>query len=230
VTLRRPVLVIACVLLVAAPTGAQTYASSRNPRLGTVEAGVGAAWIGGVDFGERRAEELRNPAAAVGSGPLVLFATKNKLESTAGVQARFGVYLTRGVILEAGLRYSRPVLVARLSNDFEQAEDVMAKETLSHYVFDGSVVYEFAHFSLGRVAPFVLGGAGHIRDLHQRGELVETGTEYHGGAGVKVWLGDGAHRVGIRGDIAVSSRRGGFDLEPKRRTVPVAAASLIFLF
>jgi hypothetical protein len=220
---------LACliVLLGATSARAQTYRASQRPRFGSLEAGVGAVWVGGVDFGERRAVELRNPTT--GTDPLLLFVTNSRLDPVGGLQGRFGFYLSPRLVVEAGARYSKPVLVTRVTDDFEEASDLVARETLSHYVFDASVVFHVAQLGGGRFVPFVQGGAGQVRDLHQRGELVETGTEYHGGGGVKVWLGGGSHKVGIRGDIAASSRKG-FDLAGKRRTVPTAGGSVFFVF
>lgn len=224
---RVRLLVLPLLLLFTASAQAQRYGASE-PHFGSVEAGAGAVWVGGIDFGEQRAFEMRNPGT--GSGPLLLFITSSRLDAIAGLQARFGFYLSRNIVVEAGTRYSKPALITHITDDFEQADDAVARETLSQYVFDGSVVLHLAHFGGGRIVPFVQAGAGHVRDLHQRGELVQTGTEYHGGGGVKLWLGGGSPRLGIRGDVAASSRSGGFDFSTKRRTVPTAGASLIFLF
>jgi hypothetical protein len=228
VTWARAAAAATLLLLAVSPAGAQTRVRSRAPHAGSVEAGVGGVWVGGVTLGQRQAQETRNPGT--GGGPLVLFVTENRLDPAAGVQARLGVYLSKNLVVEAGIRYSRPVFVTRVTDDFEEAPDAMAKETLSQYLFDGSVVLHVAHFSGGRVVPFVQAGAGHLRDLHERGELLETGVEYHGGGGVKLWLGGRSHRIGIRADAAVSSRKGGFDLKDERRMVPVAAAIVMFVF
>ena len=227
-TRARIVLLVALLSSSAASAHAQTYGRPVRPRLGSLEAGVGTAWVGGVDFGEKRAIELRNPST--GADPLLLFMTSSRLDPRAGLQARFGYYFSPRIVLEAGVRYSKPALVTRITDDFEQGADTVARETLSHYVFDGSVLFHLAQFGRGRFVPFVQGGAGHVRDLHQRGELVQTGTEYHGGGGIKVWFGSRSPRFGIRGDIAASSRSGGFDLAGERRTVPIAGASLIVRF
>lgn len=216
------------VLLAGSTAGAQTRTPRKVPRLGSVEVGVGGAWIGGVSFGQAQAQETRNPGT--GTGPFVLFVTRNRLDAAAGLQARLGVYVSPNVIVEGGVRYSRPVFVTRVTDDFEETPDTTAKETLTQYLFDGSLVLHVAHFSRGRVVPFVQAGAGHLRDLHERGELVETAVEYHGGGGVKLWLGRSPHRLGMRGDVGVSSRKGGFDFKDQRRTIPVATALLIFRF
>jgi hypothetical protein len=213
-------LLIAC----ASPALAQRYAPTKQPHFGSLEAGIGLEWVRGIDFGEQRANELRNPTT--GDTPLVLFVTRSRMSAVPGFQARLGLYLARNLVAEAGLRYSRPVLRTQALQDFEQAADASVSETLSQYLIDGSLVFHLGQFSRQRIVPFVRGGAGQVRDVHQRGELIETGTEYHGGGGLKLWL----HGWGIRGDVGLSSRKGGFDLSAKRRTQPTASGSLIFRF
>jgi hypothetical protein len=140
--------------------------------------------------------------------------------------------VTRAIAIEGGVRYSKPRLRTRLTSDFEEAEPTTAEETLSQYQFDGSLVVHLTNltFAAGRAIPFVLGGAGHVRDLHERGELVETGTEFHGGGGLKWWFGSGSRRLGLRIEARVTSREGGFDLGEERRTSPSAGVSLAYLF
>jgi hypothetical protein len=119
-----------------------------------------------------------------------------------------------------------------VTDDAEGAEDVTADETMSRYVFGGSLVYHLTGmaFANGRGVPFVLGGAGYLRELHEGRELVETGAEYHAGAGIKFWFGNGRRRLGLRGDVGVSIRDGAYDGENGRRTLPTAGASILYLF
>jgi hypothetical protein len=120
----------------------------------------------------------------------------------------------------------------RLSGDAESAEEIVATQTLSHYVFDGSVLLHFneAAFGGGRGVPFVSVGGGQVRELHEGRELVETGRAVHGTAGVKYWLGAGRRRAGLRAEIGVVSRTGAADSDDSRRVLPMALGGLIFLF
>ena len=218
------------VLLSASTVSAQVYLGSPAPRSGSVEIGGGVLWIGGVDLGERTAELSRNSDPA--AGPFDLFSAESQLKAAAGFQARLGYYLSPNVSVEGGLRIAKPVLSIGLSGDAESAADETAEETLNQYIFDGSLVLHMTGISFagGNGIPFVFGGAGYVRELHQGNELIETGTEFHGGAGVNIWFGSGQRRLGLRGDLMISSRKGGFDFEEKRRVVPVASASLVYLF
>jgi len=192
------------------------------------EVGGGVVWVGGVDFGRATAEETRNPGT--GSGPFDLFVTDNELGAAPGLVARVGYNVTPVVGVEGGIRVTRPELTYKASADAEEATDITATETLTQWVFDGSIVLHLTGltFAGGRGVPFIAAGAGYLRDLHDGSELLETGTEYHGTAGVKVWFGARA-RAGFRAEGGVSNRDG-FDLSSKRRTVPVASASLTYRF
>ena len=198
------------------------------PHAGSWEVSGGFLWQGGFDLGNRDAELTRNPAT--GAGPFELFGSSSSIGSGIGVQGRIAGYLSRNLAIEGGARITRPRLNIDLSGDAESAPGLTATETLTQYVFDGSAVWHFAPFHKGRAVPYVAGGAGYIRDLHEGNALIETGIEYHAMAGLKWWLSSKPRRLGIRGEAGLSVRDGGFDFGESRRTVPVASASLVYLF
>ena len=202
-------------------------ASGPTPRGGSWEIGGGVVYIQGFDLGDRSADLTR-----AGNDPLELFTTSSELKSVIGFQGRFGYYFSPQLSVEGGVRYAKPKLSIRITGDFENAPNETAEETLSQYLFDGSILWHFTRppATRGGVVPFIMGGAGYIRELHDGQELVETGVEYHAGAGLKIWFGGGAHRLGIRAEGGISVRDGGFDFEDKTRYVPVAAGSIIYLF
>ena len=76
--------------------------------------------------------------------------------------------------------------------------------------------------------PFVSGGGGCIPELHEKHELVETGQEFHGTAGLKCWLGRGDHRFGLRFEAGFSARKNGFDNEGERRTKPIVLGGVSY--
>jgi hypothetical protein len=222
---------VAFIILVGATADAQVFIGSPDaPRKGSWEAGGGVVWTGGYDLESLDALLTGNEGNA--GGPFTLFATEARLRPAIGAQARIGFYVSPALAFEAGVQYSRPVFEASISDDAEDAEDLTAEETLSRYVIDGSLVYHMRQlsFSRGRGVPFISAGAGYLRELHEGEEVVETGTTYHVGAGVKFWMTSGKRRYGLRGDAGVTVRDGGFDFEDKRRLLPTAGASLIVLF
>jgi hypothetical protein len=204
---------------------AQPYFGARGPHRGTLEFGGGVTWTGGYDAGRVTATLTRNPAT--GTAPLTLFVVGGRLRPAAGAGVQLGVYLTRRVSAEATLQYSRPILRARVTNDFESAPDTAADAIVTSYLLGGSLLY---HFGEGRFVPFVSGGGGYLRQLHEGGADVLTGTEIHAGGGLKYWLGTGAHRFGLRIDAQASARSKGVAFEQKRRLVPAVGAGIVYQF
>ena len=201
-----------------------------TPRAGSKEFSGGATWSQGYDLGATRATLTRNPGT--GSTPFELFSADTRIDSAPAGHARLGVYLARSVSIEGGVQYSRPMLRTRLGDDAEGAEAITASETVTRLVFTGSVLFHIvpASFAGGRGVPFIFGGGGYVRELHQGNELVETGREIHVGGGLKYWFGSGRRRAGLRGDAGVSLREKGIDFGDARRMVPTAGVSLLYLF
>ena len=225
--------VTAVVLLVSAwpaAADAQIWRGSDAPRRGSVEIAGGVVAFAGFDLGNRNAEETRN--INTGTDPFTLFATGSRMGGAPGAQLRAGVFLAPSVSIESSLQYARPKLSIRLSNDAEQAPELTADDTITRYVADGSVLFHLTHLSFagGRAVPFISGGAGYIRELHDANELVETGHEFHAGAGLHVWFGEGTHRLGFRADVGASMRQGGADFGTGSRTLPTGGVSIAYLF
>lgn len=207
----------------AAQSGSSSAKSARW------EISGGGVVAGGVDFGQETAELTSNTGTS--GSPSTFFVTDSRMKPAIGVQAHLGFFLTRLLAIEGGARFTKPTLEIRTSQDVENAADVRAEETLSQYLFDGSVVWHFkdAVYAKGAV-PFLFGGAGYLRELHEGGALVEEAAEYHAGGGVKWWLGWGVHKFGLRAEAGLSVRDDGADVETRRHVVPVAAGSLIWRF
>jgi Outer membrane protein beta-barrel domain len=214
---------IAFLLTLPAAAAAQPYIGSDTPRRGTVELGGGVIWTRGYDAGSAIAEETR-PGSDL---PLTLFAVSGSVLDAPGAGAQLGIYLGRRVSVEAAFQYSRPILRAHVTSDFEAAPDTDADEKLTTYIVGGSLLY---HFGTGRFVPFVSGGGGYLRQLHEENSDLLTGTEIHAGGGVKYWFGSGTHRFGLRIDGQASARSKSVAFEQKRRVVPSFGAGLSFLF
>lgn len=220
----------ACLVVVvgaalSAEASAQPYGGTSAPHRGSVEVGGGLLWSHGYDAGSAEATLTRN--TTTGSTPLTLFAVDGRAQSGPGAEARVGVYLGRRVSAEGTFQSTRPVLRARVTRDFESAPDTDADETLTSYLVGGSLLY---HFGAGRVVPFVAGGGGYLRQLHEANAALLTGTETHGGGGVKVWLGTGRRRLGFRVEALASARSKSVAFEQKRRIVPTFGAGIAYLF
>jgi hypothetical protein len=213
---------VAAVLFVPAPLAAQSTDAGR------VEVSGGVVLVGGYDFGESVAELTPNS----GSGSYDFFTTESRVKQGLGLLARIGVVVSPAVVVEGGLRFTKPVYAVSVSDDVEGAADTTVEEKLSQYVIEGTVVWHVgrAAASGGRFVPFFYGGAGYLRELHEDDTLVEDGIEYHAGGGVKWWFGQGRRRLGVRGEVGISIRDGGFDFEDGLRMVPVVGGSLVYRF
>jgi hypothetical protein len=216
VRLRRVALTAVLLLAHAAAARAQ------GPGPGTVEISGGGMLAGGYDLGRRSAQLTSNTGTT--GGTFDLFSVEGRVKPAFGVVGRIGVYVTPAFAVEGGVQWLRPVNAQRITGDTEGAPDITAEETIDQYVFDGSALF---HFGRGAVAPFVYGGAGYLRQLHEGDTLLEDGLEIHAGVGIKWWLGT---RVGIRGEAGLSVRDGSADEDNKRRSVPTAAGSVIWVF
>jgi hypothetical protein len=211
----------------AAAALAMAVPAFAQPSRGTLEVSGGAAIVGGYDLGDATAE-LTSNTGTTGS-PFTYFRTSNTVDLGTGLVGRIGIYVTPSLAIEGGLRFAQPRFKSRITDDTESAQDITAEETLHQYVFEGSAVWHFRPSSRSGVVPFVSGGAGYLRELHEGDALVEEGTEYHAGGGIKWWLGTRG-RMGVRAEAGMSIRDGGFDFEEKRRLVPFAAGSFMWAF
>jgi Outer membrane protein beta-barrel domain len=226
---RAAAFVLAAVATIGVPSPALAqYLGRDKPHAGSVEVGGAFAWDPGYSAGSTSADLTRNPGT--GTGPLELFQVKGTVGATPGVAGRVGVFLSSRWSIEGGVTVSWPKLTAQTSNDFEQALPASPDESLTRYLFDGSVVYSFTS---GRTVPFVLGGAGYSRQLDSASTNMQTGNEVHGGGGVRYWFGSsGGSRFGVRVEARISSWSGLADLEgeTKRRIVPTVSAGVTYVF
>jgi len=211
----------AFVLLTATSAGAQV------PTAGSWEFTGGVVYVGGFDIGPLAAELTPNSGT---TGRITLFDTDSRVKPSPGVLAKIGVFLSPSFALEGGLRYTRPVFETDISGDFEEADDLTAEQTLSQYLFDVTAVWHFRGSGDARTMPFVYGGGGYLRELHEGNALVEDGIEFHAGGGVKWWFGASA-RWGFRAQGGISARDGSeFEPEKKRRVIPEASGSIVWVF
>jgi len=221
------VVVVAAACLSAGASDA-TAQSSPFLRAHRLEVNVGGLWLGGVDFGAANATLTRNQTP---QAPYVLFKTESTLAAAAAAEARVGYHLTRLVAVEGAFVYSRPRLETAVSADVEGAPPVTATETLSQFLVDVSGVVHLP-LHLGHAVPYVLGGAGYLRELHQADVLAETGHTWHVGGGVKIPLlvrRGFVRSLGLRLDGRAYFRSGGADLDRERpvRGTAAGGASLL---
>jgi len=209
------------VLVLADTAGAQ---SAEQPSLRAHRATVigGVTWSGSYPIGSRTAI-LRSSAVGATPPPFTLFSAASTVDSVAGLEGRVAFTFTRNLAVEVGGAFARPRVSTEISADPEAAAQALEGEELQQYLFDAGAVWQLP-FRLGRRArPFLSGGAGYLRQLHQGRTLVEQGQIYYAGGGLRYWLrgGDGTRRsLGVRTDLRATWKQDGIDFENRMRVFP----------
>jgi hypothetical protein len=212
-------------VLQVTPAFAQSSASAYH-----FEAGAGVIWMGRETIGTRTATETTG-----GGGSAPLFNTSSELTGAAGFDGRIGVRLSRSLVAEAEASYLKPQLRITISRDTEGTAAVTASETIQQFTIGGNVRWMLPGRRWSpRLAPFVLGGGGYMRQLHDQATLLETGHFYQFGAGVETLLM--ARRrfpsrgVGARADVRAVIRGKGIAFDGGSKTSPAAGASVFVRF
>jgi hypothetical protein len=212
-------------------TGAQTR-GAPFPEPGRFEISAGPLWTGGAGYGSRDAT-LTSP----NGDRYRLFSTTNELGAATGIEARFGVRLTRIVSAEIAGSYAVPSLNTSISSDVEGASSLIASEPIKQFTLEAAAIVLLPKWRFGsRALPFVDAGGGYLRQLHDERALVETGRIYHVGGGVKFVLatrGQSRNRrtqMGIRADACASIRTGAATLDGRAHTAPALGVSLFARF
>ena len=214
------------VLIISSSAFAQASPEQRDDRL-TIN--VGLTWLGGYDVGSSTAR-LRGNAGGPTPPSFTLFTADSHFSTATAPELRVGLSLTPRLALEGGATLAHPRVGVSIAGDAEAPAQDLPGEQLEQYVFDAGVNWQLPIPMGPRLAPFVTGGAGYIRQLHEDRTLAETGRIYYAGAGARLWLRGGhgrARPAGVRGEFRMNIRNRGIDFEDKMRTYPSVS---IFLF
>lgn len=188
----------------------------------------GAVWSGGYAVGDVNAQ-LRSNATGSTPPPFTLFSAASDLSSAASAVVRFGFTLTPTLAIEGGGSFGMPRLGTDITADTEVGPQRIEGEQVRQYLFDAAVVWHLPLRLGPRLRPFVIGGGGYLRQLHEERTMVETGQIYYGGAGARYWIrGEAgtARSLGLRTDVRVNVRLGGIDFENQARVFPTVAVHL----
>ena len=208
------------------PAAAQT----SNVHMPRFEISAGATWTGSSSFAPLAANEVTSDGTS-----LPLFSTQTTIDAVPGLQGRLGVRLSGRLHAEVAASYSKPSLTTVVSGDVENAAGGSASETLTQVVLEGNLLVDLARedWANGRVTPFVSGGMGYLRQLHEGQAVVETGRTVQAGGGVKIALSthaDSSRRVGVRADVRMIARSGGVSPDGGTHVAPSFGASLFVAF
>ena len=213
-------------LTLAAPSFAQEAPQLRDNRV-TINAGI--TWLGGYDVGTSTAQ-LRGNGTGATTPPFTLFTADSHFVTTAAPELRVGVSLTPRLTIEGGASFSHPRIAVGIAGDAETAAQDLPGEELQQYIFDGGLSWQLPIHTGRRLAPFVMAGAGYLRQLHEDRTLAETGGIYYAGGGARFWLRgghDNSRPIGLRSEFRINLRNNGIDFEDKMRTYPTLS---VFVF
>ncbi len=206
----------------AAPARAQDAVAD-----GRIDISGGVVWSGSMKLGNAAATETAP------SGRLTLFSTSTELAAASAVEARVGVRLTSLFEVEASSSYGRPTLRIAVSGDVENGAPTTATDMLRQITIDGAVVTNLSRSrAVRRAVPFVIVGAGYLRQLHEGDTLAVGGQRYFAGGGVKLLLSR-PHRLkglGVRAEARALAQRKGVAFDDRLHTSPVVAASVFVRF
>jgi hypothetical protein len=203
-----------------------------DPPVHRFEASIGGMWLTGAALGAGDAELRRNSLPA---DEFALFSADTRMEASPGFDARVAFWLTRSLALEAGAVVLRPMVQTSVSGDIEEVDDLTLEEQVDQYFIEGSAVLLLERFRIGeRTIPFVSGGAGYLRQLHEGQTLVESGQVYHVGGGIRHWLrlrDTGFLRAaGLRADARAYFLVNGFSIEDRARPHGAVSGSVFLTF
>ena len=217
--------------VVAGLSDATAFAQAAGPpALGPRRLAVGGGLVlaSGYPIGESVAH-LRTNATGSAPPPFAWFAADSRMKASPGIGLRVEYALTESVAIEGSGSFARPIIGVSLSQDAEAVAERIDGETLHQLVVEAGATWQLPLRLGRRVAPFLAGGAGYVRQLHEERTLVETGQVYSAGGGARYWLrgGRGTVRpVGVRADVRAAWRRHGIDFANKTRVFPTATISL----
>jgi hypothetical protein len=211
---------ILAALLIVHPAVAHGQASDPSFRPRHVTVSAGGAFAASYPVGDTTANLRRNSAGT--PPPFPLLRAESRIEATWAADLRIGVALTRALELEAGGSYATPQLAVTISQDDELGESAFASERIEQYAVDFSAVYLIPNLTVAsRVRPYVIGGGGYLRQLHEGRFKVETGSTLHVGGGLRYWWRGGRatqRSLGARAEVRYVRRSGGIDFEEQARS------------
>jgi hypothetical protein len=218
----RSARVLIVLLVSLSPVAASAQQSSGH----RIELGGDVLWLTGVTFNDVNANET-----AFGGATRVVFRTSTKLEPAECPEARVVVGLTSTIDAEGAVAFGRTHLSTSITSDPEAAS-ATASAPVTLYLLQGGVAAHLARWQRGRAAPFVSGGIGYLRQLHDGHALVQNGKSWYLGGGLRYPLKDDAARglnsAALRFEVRATILPGGSTVDGATHVVPTVIAGVFF--
>jgi len=216
-----PGCVSALVLLLPLAVHAQSN-EAPAPQAHHLQIITGLLWVGGTTLGAGDAT-LRTNATGTTPAPFTLFNAVTEMRAAPGFEGRVGFAITPTWSIEAGGSYATPEMLTTISRDSERSGTVLVSEQTEQFGFDVGVLWRTPIHVGGRLRPYLTGGAGYLRELHQDRALLETGRRYFVGGGGEYWLRGGhgpGKTFGVRAELRSAWRTGGIAMSDEARGFP----------
>jgi hypothetical protein len=222
---------LAFALLMGVVSTASAHAQARPAKPDArFEVSFGGMWMAGAGLGSTSADLRANNLTPT---PFRLFSAETRVAAAPGWDARAAYWLTRSIAVDGGVARLTPDVRTRVTADAEGAPALTASERLDQYFIDARVVWLLPRFNVAGLEPFVSGGGGYLRQLHEGRTLVETGQVYQAGGGVRrqVTTDVGWFRsIGVKLDGRVYVLVDGVQLEEGPRTHGAFSGSVFLSF
>ena len=199
------------------------------------EVSVGGSLLTGSDLGVQTATLTQNQLLPI-PDRYPLFSTATRLQAAAGFDGRLAWHVSRTWAIEGGSQMARADIRTAISKDADGAADLTAVERVTRFAVTAALVANLWHWRIGeRLLPYVEGGGGVLRTLHEDQVLQESGKVYFGGGGLRLALASRPTRrlkaLALRAGVRLVVRHGGPDIDPRVTRPGVSAdAGLLVVF
>lgn len=238
--MRPHVMAVVLGLAVACPAAAIADDQGRPPvrrvaqpgRPGSFEISVGGELLAPQALGSSTATLTSNNQSGTA---FTFFSVDGTRAMAPAFRGRIGYNITRMFTVEGGIVAGRGNVQGAVSGDTESATALTATEQMTQYFVDVSLLMHLpgGSFAKGAAVPFLEGGAGYLRQMHEGNTTWNTGQIYHFGGGITYMFSRRPGRLtglGLRADARVYIPRKGYSFNDSQHPFASVGAALLLAF
>ncbi len=223
----------------AGPDGDQRGTSKkvtpvRDPgRPGSFEIFAGGEWLMPQTLGPSAATMVANNTS---SSPYTYFTTSGSRTSAPALRVGVGYNITRMFTVEGRMVVAKGDVQTTVSGDVESATTPPVTSALTQYIFDAALLVHLPDlaFAGGAGVPYLEGGAGYLRQVHEGNAFIESGQVVHFGGGVRYMLSTRRSRalsgIGIRADARVYLPHNAYSFDGNQHRWVSVGGGVLFMF